>query len=213
MTQEINLYKVTPKKEEFFSFRQIVLAMLGAIALFALITLYDVYDYYLNKKSLTDLQKKQNALNNQLLEVSAKVPPQQTKEQLELTIKKLQSDLDARKEILSTLSVMQSTKTQGFSGYLRALAEQSFSGIWLTSFVLQGDGSYIKLEGFSQRPEYVPKFLEGLSHEEIFKGKNFKEFHLTVDRKKEVIHFVVESFAVKEKPDTGEGGGANAEKN
>lgn len=193
MKQEINLFKVEKKKEIILSFKKMLKVMSAFFGIMVLISIYDAYDYYGNQKILNELQKKQREFNKQLLAVGEKLPPQQTRDQIIAENKKLESDLEARKEILSTLTMLQSTRTMGFSNYLIALAAESFAGLWLTRFKLRGDGSYILLEGDTQRPEYVPRFLEGLSKESIFKGKSFQVFNLKADKAKELTHFVVET--------------------
>lgn len=194
MKQQINLYQLDRKKPGMvLSFMQ-MLQIVGILAaVLFMMTLYKGYDYFHKKKLLTELEKKQNEVNKQLVITSGKVTAPQTREEILTEIKQLQEQVTINEEILFTLVKLQSGRTLGFSRYLKALAEQTQPGVWLVNFAFQEGGEFITLKGNALKAAEVPKFLEGLGSEPVFAGKSFQVFKVATDEKTQHLHFILET--------------------
>lgn len=67
--------------------------------------------------------------------------------------------------------------TTGYSVYLRALARQSVSGVWLTGVSISGHD--IGIDGLSLRADLVPHYISRLAGESAFEGKSFGSLDIT----------------------------------
>ncbi len=65
----------------------------------------------------------------------------------------------------------------GYSVYLRGLARQAVSGVWLTRLTISGDD--IGIEGSSLRADLVPRYISRLAGESAFEGKSFGGLDIT----------------------------------
>jgi Tfp pilus assembly protein PilN len=65
----------------------------------------------------------------------------------------------------------------GYSVYLRGLARQSVSGVWLTRLTISGND--IGIEGSSLRADLVPHYISRLAGEPAFEGKRFGGLDIT----------------------------------
>ncbi len=65
----------------------------------------------------------------------------------------------------------------GYSVYLRGLARQSVSGVWLTRLTISGND--IGIEGSSLRADLVPHYISRLAGESAFEGKSFGGLDIT----------------------------------
>lgn len=193
MEQQINLYQKEQKRKEMVSFMQMVQAVSALGIVLLLLTIYQTYNYFSQKRTLTSLQQKQAEINKQLKLTEGKLPVVQTRDQLLSEIKAEEEEKKFREQVLATLNNLQISRTGGFSKYMKALAKETVSGLWLTRFDFRGNGEFIALMGKALKPDQVPKFLEGLSRQVVFAGKTFQVFKLSADPKTEHINFVLET--------------------
>jgi hypothetical protein len=88
-------------------------------------------------------------------------------------LKRFEAEAAAQKEILDTLKTGVIGNTEGYSEYMRAFARQTLSGLWLTGFAIDSDGSQMSLNGAALNPSLVPTYIQRLSKEKAMKGKTF----------------------------------------
>jgi hypothetical protein len=97
--------------------------------------------------------------------------------------------LSARVEGL-TKEIIAKQKTEGFSPYLTGLARQPMPEIWLKRIVIADSGRQLVLNGSTISPEKVPELLQKLADEEVFAGREFNSFSLTLaDPDSRVVDF------------------------
>ena len=100
---------------------------------------------------------------------------------------KLESDLAAMKELLgvrlSIFTALGQGATPGSSGYadyLRGLARQTVTGLWLTGFSVGADGGHMEIRGRTLDPVLVPEYIRRLNAEPAFRGHRFAAINLSV---------------------------------
>ena len=174
MSQQINLFNpVFLKQKKYFSVR----AMLQALALIALgsgmFFGYAKYQVSLLAQQSAETSKRYAAEQLRFASFSREFSPQKSGQALQDELKKFESEAAAQKEILDTLKTGVIGNTDGYSEYMRAFARQTLSGLWLTGFTIDADGSEMSLDGAALTPKLVPTYIQRLSKEKVMKGKNF----------------------------------------
>ena len=82
----------------------------------------------------------------------------------------------------------------GFADHLQGLARQQIDGMWFTEIQLQNGGQQLALIGQTRRPEYVPRYVQKLTAEDIFIGHQFRVFRMSVPAdKKNIFEFELRS--------------------
>ncbi|MES2356392.1 MAG: hypothetical protein V4568_18725 [Pseudomonadota bacterium] len=71
-------------------------------------------------------------------------------------------------------------KTNGFSAQMRAFANQSMSGLWLTGFSISAGDGEMEINGRTLNAELLPVYIQHLNSEDAFRGRSFAM--LTLDR-------------------------------
>lgn len=199
--QQINLYQLPEKPPvEWLAFEQ-MLKILGIfIIILFLLSLYDIFKLRYQSKQLKTLQKQKEEYTKLLAGTTTTLAPKPTRVQLEAEQKKLQEQNNQEKIMVERLNTIQKMSNKGFSQYLTALSEQTVTGLWLTDFAFKNldSGEYIKLKGSALSADLVPKFMDNISHENIFKGSTFQVFILEQNKKNQAFNFVLETVATKE---------------
>lgn len=174
MSQQINLFNpVFLKQKKYFS----VLAMLQVLGLILLGSGF-IYGYAKHQVGLLARQseetgKRYAAEQLRFANFASDFSPQKSNQMLQDELKKLESESVRQKEILDTLKTGVIGNTEGYSEYMRAFARQTLSGLWLTGFYIDADGSEMSLNGAALTPQLVPTYIQRLSKEKVMKGKTF----------------------------------------
>ena len=174
MSQQINLFNpVFLKQKKYFS----VLTMLQALGLIvlgsALFYGYALYQVAQMSRQTEEMGKRYAAEQARLVSLANEFSPQRSSQLLEEELKSLESQAAAQETLLNMLKSGAIGNTEGYSGYMRAFARQSVSGLWLTAFDITGDGAQISLSGAVLNPQLVPIYIQRLSREKIMHGKTF----------------------------------------
>lgn len=174
MSQQINLFNpVFLKQKKYFS----VLAMLQVLGLIVLGSGF-IYGYAKHQVSLLARQSEETAKSYADMQVkynkySQEFSPQKSSQVLQDELKRYEAEAAAQKAILDTLKTGVIGNTEGYSEYMRAFARQTLSGLWLTGFAIDSDGSQMSLNGAALNPSLVPTYIQRLSKEKAMKGKTF----------------------------------------
>lgn len=174
MSQQINLFNpVFLKQKKYFS----VMAMLQALGLIVLgcIAFYGFAWYQVLQ---LDAQKQEMTKHNdmeraRLEELAREYSPQRSGKLLKDELQALEAQAAAQQNLLNSLKSGAIGNTQGFSEYMRAFARQSVSGLWLTGFEINGDGSDMSLQGAVTSPQLLPAFILRMNKEAVMRGKSF----------------------------------------
>ncbi len=194
MKQQINLYQIEKKKRTFqFTFQHMLILFGSFLSVLLVITGVNLFKHLTIKKELSVLGKEQMAKSQKLQVIAGQVPEEQTRNQILAEINRYQTEKQEKEDVLSLLISAQTKKIDGFSGFFESLARGAADGIWLTHFVFKDGGDYMSLEGKALRPDSVTKLISGLSQEEVFKGRSFELFKVSLDEKTRQVDFVLET--------------------
>jgi hypothetical protein len=180
MSQQINLYNpVFLKRKKTFS----AVTMLDALALL-LVGVAAFYAYAsittlnLDRQSV-ETARQYNLSKARLLEASARYAPKKIDVSLEAEANNLQTQLDARRATLDNLGIGLLTNDVSYAEYLRALARQSLTGLWLTGFKVGKGGAEMEITGRALQPELVPTYIHRLNEERAMHGRAFDSLSMT----------------------------------
>jgi hypothetical protein len=97
---------------------------------------------------------------------------------LQEELKQTESAASAQAEILETVKNGVLGNADGYSEYLRAFARQAVGGLWLTGFVIEGDGVDMTLSGAALNPQLVPAYIRRLGKEPVMQGRTFSSLRI-----------------------------------
>lgn len=174
MSQQINLFNpIFMKQKKYFS----AVTMLQALGLIivgsALFYAYAAYQVSQMSRQAEETAKRYAKEQNQLTRYASEYSPQQSMQQLEAEVHRLNGEVTTQQNLIATLKSGAIGNTTGYSAYLRAFARQVVPGLWLTGFNIQGDGAQISLQGGVLKPSLVPAYIQRLNREKVMRGKSF----------------------------------------
>ena len=194
--QQINLYQ-----QEFHTTRDWrKTGVVGAVAL-TLVVLggINAVQIYQTSQLRAQLESKNQKIKNleltyDALKKNAKPKAQDLALVAELeNIKKINSE---KKRALNYLSSNESGNTVGFSYLLEGLGRERdrINNLWLKKIEFDRGGYDLHLNGSSYEQDLLPKFVQGLSSEEIYKDRVFKEIKISrSEGNKKIMDFVLDT--------------------
>ncbi len=179
MSQYINLYQPQFHKQSGpLSARRLVQACVLVFVGLLLVYAYTLWQLAPVKQDIARLQTQQAAATQQLVQQAQQFAPVKKDALLAREIERLSKELASKKAILDLPSVEAFGNNQGFSPYLIGLARQRVEGMWLTGININAGGAELELFGSTLAPDLVPAFLQQLSKEPAFTGREFKTLSL-----------------------------------
>lgn len=174
MSQQINLFNpIFLKQKKYFS----VTTMLQALGLIVLGSMlfygYAWYQVQQLAKQTQEMTKRYESEQKRFLNYANEFSPQRSAQMLNDELQTIEAQATAQASLLDTLKSGAIGNTQGYSEYMRAFSRQAVSGLWLTGFDINGDGSQMILQGAATGPQLLPAYIQRLSQESVMRGKSF----------------------------------------
>lgn len=82
-------------------------------------------------------------------------------------------EMENRQTLLAALDKGLGPQAASFAEYLRGLARQSTSGLWLTGFAVDADNDAMEIRGRLIAPSTLADYIRRLNGERIFQGRSF----------------------------------------
>lgn len=174
MTQQINLYDpALLRKRELLAATNVAAV---AVALLLAMTGWS----FSARSQLAALQVESQAvtpqvktLQEQMTELARQMSTLKPDARIEAELTAARALLSLRGEVLDALQKGIGGGTTGFGEYLRALARQSVSGLWLTGFSVTEGGAGMEIRGRMSDPSLLPDYIRKLNAEKAFQGRSF----------------------------------------
>jgi hypothetical protein len=128
----------------------------------------------------TALDSQTQAAREESVALGSQLASRKPDPKLELDIVSLNELLGVRQKILDALGQDAATASSGYSDYLRGLARQSVSGLWLTGFSVGSEGKRMEIRGRTLDPALVPEYIHRLNTESAFRNHRFAAMTVTV---------------------------------
>jgi len=174
MTQQINFLhsSLKPKKQPFSAIT--MLAMTGiAVLVMGLFTLYGYKQTLDLQANLDELAGQKQAMQVRLDQAKETLKPREKNQLLMAKQLRLEGDLHAARRLAALLRTELGSQGEPYSAYFRGLAESTLQGLWLKHLAISHGGQSLNLSGETLQPELLPRLLQTLSSQEVFKGHNF----------------------------------------
>jgi Tfp pilus assembly protein PilN len=175
--QQINLFQSgLLQKRDPMSARRAAATVLAVLLVLAVIS--GVFQWRLNRlnRRLEAERQRVTQTETNLAKMGALMAPQKKSHLLEEAIKNLNTETAAKQHLLDRLATRIAGDNSGFSDYLEALGRRHVSGLWLRE--ISFGGGEVTLAGSARRPDQVPRYLQQLGKEKVFRGLDFNQFRL-----------------------------------
>jgi len=176
MRQQVNLLAPMYRKQRaLFSSRvSIGICLLVSVAL-ALIYVVTVWRGSIVANEYTRLVATRDTATRRVNELAAQMQGH-ANPALEAEVAALTQERDRKGQALAALALREVDSSGGFSPQFIGLARQRVNGLWLTRIELSGQ--QIALQGVALAEELIPRYLQELGGEDVFKGIAFEQAHL-----------------------------------
>lgn len=178
MSQQINLFNPKlQRQKKIFS----AVAMLQALLLIgiggAALAAFMNYRVALTER-LAETGRQQVALREaRLAQVARDFAPRKRDAALAQEVADAEASLRVLQDAKEMLLRGDFGNAVGYSVYLRGLARQTVTGVWLTKLTISGND--MGIEGSSVRADLVPRYISRLAGEPAFEGKSFGGLDIT----------------------------------
>lgn len=113
------------------------------------------------------------AMREQLLELGQHVADRKVDPRIEQELAAARQLAAARGEVLQTLRQHLASGEPPFADYLRGLARQSMTGLWITGFAWDAASDGLEIRGRTTDPALLPEYIGRLNREPAFRGQAF----------------------------------------
>jgi Tfp pilus assembly protein PilN len=197
MHQQINLYQPIFRKQRLM-FYAVAMAQGAAHVAAALLAFYGygVYKVGRLEAEVTRLEGLEQAFTAQLGGIDPSLAAS-ARAGVEQEIAALNATLADRQRLIDVLRDQPLGGSEGFSGYLAALARQHRPELWLTRIAVNGGTRALELAGRSVRAEAVPEYLRRLGSESALAGQRFDRLEIARDEGSGEVQFHATSQAAE----------------
>lgn len=179
MKTRVNLYSASLLPVKLLvSFNHLINSLIALLILASLVGA-TIYSFTL---SLTadnaDLQKTAQQLNSQKAELEAALSARKPNQQLVKQVELLAQQVELKRLLLTKLDQQEALTSFGYSQLFKDLANVSEPHLWLNRISVV-ENRFI-FEGYTDKPHYVPLWVDKLSGTETLQGHAFAT--MTMDR-------------------------------
>jgi len=186
MHQQINLYQPIFRQErKLFSLRTVAITLSVVAAALLAIWGFGKYNLTQLERSVAELRQQQQAQQHMAETAGGLLRARASPETLNARIKQLSTQLAERTRALDLLRNGAAGDGEGFAKRLSALARTRIDGLWLERLSI-GDAAGLSLEGRSNDPDLVPRYLQELAKAPELSGARFDQVILDRYRNREV---------------------------
>ena len=174
MSQQINLYQpIFRRQRKVFS--AATLAQIVAIVALGLGAIYGYSRWTVSRLSgdVAVLEAQQAQAQAQFEKLSREVAATRDDQGLKSELTRAEADLKARQQLLVWLGENEQERQLGFSAHIKGLARQHRGDLWLDGIALNQGGRIVTLQGGSDDPAAVVRYLRRLGQEPAFAGLEF----------------------------------------
>ena len=193
--QQVNLYTqdLRPKKV-ILPLAHIVAVVASILFIQIAFTVYYQSQVVAVETKLSPIQARVDQLQQQTVEMEAKLNAMRKDSSLVALNKRLTKRLTARKQLISMLDSLSVANQFPFSNLMTGLARHQVDFLWLTHIQFANGGHKVGLKGKTLQAESVPHYLQMLRDENLFLGRTFDLFQLASDEDHEkLLHFTLSS--------------------
>jgi len=193
--QNINLYHAEFRREK--SWLTLRVASFASIAVVALVSVLATKMQLEHQHTSAEKQRLESQLavvKTEVATLKKTMKEKGVKPEVLSRINEVKAVLKAKENMMNSLGLQSENTFKGFSPYMLALGKQHVKGLWLTDFHVSEVKQELILMGKMRRAELLPRYLKGLSTENVFQGRTFNSFRIAEVEKSQqrnVLDFIV----------------------
>lgn len=180
MSQQVNLYHPIFRKQEK-KFSALTMAQASGLVLVAIMLMYvySVWQVRSLRHQAEQVDKQFQSVTRQIDDMSRQLAARQMNPRYAKEVERLEGRIQAVQTVRELAGHDYFFGGDGYSKYFIVFARQGLSGLWLTGFIVTGAGEQLALQGRTENPELVPRYLRNLSAESLLAGTEFDAFQIT----------------------------------
>lgn len=195
MNQQVNLYQPALFERHVPLSARTMAVVLAVVLVFGLAAgAFSLWRVSALKFDLARLQEREASAVEQVAEFQRRYPPRTADPALVRKVERMLGDRQARLALLELLTDGRPGNSRGFSGHLEGLARETLATVWLRRIRLGAGGDRLLLEGSTTSAADVPLYLQRLTRQQDYAGREFE--HLQLSRSEEhpqIIDFLLQT--------------------
>ncbi|OOZ39614.1 hypothetical protein BOW53_10745 [Solemya pervernicosa gill symbiont] len=198
--QQINLYQpVLKRKSKPLSFGSMVLFTTLFVLLCGGYIGYSKWQYQERETKLQALEQRVEQMRAENEKLEKAFPVKQKSKLLEKRLEQIRVTQQAKQHALALLNSGYFGNTEGFSAYMEGMARQRIDKLWLSNIAIKRGGEQMQIKGSTYSADLLPRYLQQLAVEKVFKGREFAIFSMTRStQKSREVEFSLQSAAEQE---------------
>jgi hypothetical protein len=154
--------------------RQLIISVIGH-AVIAMVVLVGLsINWYWQGLRMEKVAAQQVVVESQVNNIERERPPLKINQELTKQRDDMRADLDSSQRILRYLTQQELSSSDSFTTLVTGLGEQDVAGVWLSRFSFFRYGKHINLEGYTDDPAKVSKYVSSLLQREGFEDHAFR---------------------------------------
>lgn len=174
MSQQINLYDPElRRKREFLTLGNLVAMGTTMLMLVVVMGSWERSRLSVFETEARLLAPQIKGMQEQTVAISRMIGGSKVNPQLEAELASARTVLELRGNVVTALGKGVGTDSASFAEYLRGLARQTPTGLWLTAFSIGEGGTGMEIRGRMTDPALLPEYIKRLNGESAFQGRAF----------------------------------------
>jgi hypothetical protein len=174
VAQQINLYNpALMRKRDWFALSNVVLGAGIAAVLGVAAGVLARGGLPALQAQTTASETQLQAMREQVLVLGQRVAERKADPRIEQELTMARQLAEVRGVVLQTLRQGLESDVPSHAEYLRGLARQSMTGLWITGFVWDAASDSMEIRGRTTDPALLPEYIRRLNRESAFRGHAF----------------------------------------
>lgn len=192
MRQEINLYRDDLRPVQMLLPARTIFAIVGGLVVVMLLLWAATQARVWSAESrLATLGDRQSAQQQQINQITAELAQRAESPVLAQQVRRMERELELKRQLLKVVSGESEGNTAGFSGQLAGLGRHQRDGLWFTRIGFSDGGAGLRLEGSTLDARLLPAYLQDLAAEPAYLGKEFSTFWMRRPEAGSRLDFVI----------------------
>jgi hypothetical protein len=154
--------------------RQLIISVIGH-AVIAMVVLVGLsINWYWQGLRMEKVAAQQVVVESQVNNIERERPPLKINQELTKQRDDMRADLDSSQRILRYLTQQELSSSDSFTTLVTGLGKQDVAGVWLKRFAFYREGKHISLEGSTDDPAKVSRYVSSLLKRDGFEDHAFR---------------------------------------
>lgn len=154
--------------------RQLIISVIGHVVIAMVVLVGLSINWYWQGLRMGKVAAQQVEVESQVNNIERERPPLKINQELTKQRDDMRADLDSSQRILRYLTQQELSSSDSFTTLVTGLGEQDVAGVWLSRFSFFRDGKHINLEGYTDDPAKVSKYVSSLLQRDGFEDHAFR---------------------------------------